>query len=467
MRFRGGRAANKQRDGKALTLHLFRHVNHLVERRGNQPGKADEIRVHLFGGFENFIRRDHHAKIDDFVVITLQHHADDVFADVMNVAFYRGNHHFAVTGALFFTGFDKRLKVGHRLFHDASGFHHLRQEHFAFAEQIADHVHAVHQRPFDHLNRAGSLLTRFFGVLFDKFGNALHQRIFEAFFHLPAAPLRLLGIGAVVNFTAAIFFRQFEQSFGAVIAAVEDHVLHRVAQLARQVIIDGQLTGIDDPHIHAVADRIVEEYGVDRLTDRVIAAEREGDVGDPAGDQRMRQLAFDVFAGADKVLGIVIVFFDTGRHRKDIRVKDNIFWREADLFGEDFVGATANLNFTFAGISLAHFVKGHHHYRSAVAANQFRMVDKGFDALFHRNRVNDAFALNAFQAFLNNFPLGGVDHDRHAGNVRLAGNQVEEAHHRRFCVEHPLVHVDIDNLRAVFHLLTRDVQRFAVLLFFD
>ena len=128
----------------------------------------------------------------------------------MNVAFYGGNHHFAVTGALFFAGFDIRFEVGHRLFHHASGFHHLRQEHFTFAEQVADHVHAVHQRPFNHLNRAGSLLTRFFGVLFDKFGNALHQRIFETLFHVPTAPFRLLSIRAVVRFAAAIFFRQLK-----------------------------------------------------------------------------------------------------------------------------------------------------------------------------------------------------------------------------------------------------------------
>ena len=31
MRFRGSRAAYQQRDGKALALHLFRHVNHLVQ----------------------------------------------------------------------------------------------------------------------------------------------------------------------------------------------------------------------------------------------------------------------------------------------------------------------------------------------------------------------------------------------------------------------------------------------------
>ena len=31
MRFRGSRATDQQRDGKALALHLFRHVNHLVQ----------------------------------------------------------------------------------------------------------------------------------------------------------------------------------------------------------------------------------------------------------------------------------------------------------------------------------------------------------------------------------------------------------------------------------------------------
>ena len=40
-----------------------------------------------------------------------------------------------------------------------------------------------------------------------------------------------------------------------------------------------------------------------------------------------------------------------------------------------------------------------------------------------------------------------------------AGDQVEEAHHRGLRVEHALVHVDVDDLRAARHLLARDVQR--------
>ncbi len=42
----------------------------------------------------------------------------------------------------------------------------------------------------------------------------------------------------------------------------------------------------------------------------------------------MRQLAFDVFAGADKVLCVVVMLFDTGGDGKDIGVEDNIFRRK-------------------------------------------------------------------------------------------------------------------------------------------
>lgn len=71
----------------------------------------------------------------------------------------------------------------------------------------------------------------------------------------------------------------------------------------------------------------------------------------------MRQFAFDVFAGADKVLRIVVVLFNAGGDREDVRVEDDIFWREANLFGEDFVRPTANLDFPCAGIGLSLFVK--------------------------------------------------------------------------------------------------------------
>ena len=44
---------------------------------------------------------------------------------------------------------------------------------------------------------------------------------------------------------------------------------------------------------------------------------------------------------------------------------------------------------------------------------------------------------------------------------------LQEAHHRRLAVEHRLVHVDVDDLGAVLHLLARHRQRVLELAFED
>ena len=55
-------------------------------------------------------------------------------------------------------------------------------------------------------------------------------------------------------------------------------------------------------------------------------------------------------------------------------------------------------------------------------------------------------------------PLGGVEHDGHARDVGLRGHEIQEAHHGGLRIEHALVHVDIDDLRAGDDLLARDVE---------
>ena len=59
----------------------------------------------------------------------------------------------------------ERQQVGDRLLHDAGALDHLRQEHLAGAEQVADDVHAVHQRAFDDLQRPLVLVAGLLDVL--------------------------------------------------------------------------------------------------------------------------------------------------------------------------------------------------------------------------------------------------------------------------------------------------------------
>jgi hypothetical protein len=70
-----------------------RHVRHLVERGRDQPAQADDVHPALEGLVEDAIARDHHAEVDHLVVVAAEHHADDVLADVVDVALDRGQQH--------------------------------------------------------------------------------------------------------------------------------------------------------------------------------------------------------------------------------------------------------------------------------------------------------------------------------------------------------------------------------------
>ncbi|XNM62465.1 hypothetical protein ACLK1T_10235 [Escherichia coli] len=57
------------------------------------------------------------------------------------------------------------------------------------------------------------------------------------------------------------------------------------------------------------------------------------------------------------------------------------------------------------GIGLSLFVKGHYHHCRTVTTQELRVMDKGVDALFHRDRVNNAFALEYTSDLFNDIPF--------------------------------------------------------------
>ncbi|RMR97359.1 hypothetical protein ALP75_205063 [Pseudomonas syringae pv. actinidiae] len=451
---------------EVLTLHFTGNMHHFVQRRGDQPGQADDVALLVAGDLQDLLGRHHHAQIDDVIAVTAQNHADDVLANVVNVALDRGHEDLALGfGLVTFFQFDERNKVRDRLFHHPCRLHHLRQEHLARAEQVADHVHAGHQRAFDHLDRPGEAQARLFGVLHDMVSDALDQRVLEALVDRPAAPF--FGFSFLDAAIALVLVGNGQQRIGALGIAVKHHVFDTVAQLGRDLVVDFQLPGIDDAHAQAVADRVQQEHRVNGFTYRVVAAERERHVGHAARGQGVRQFIADVGTGVDEVHGIIVVFFDTGGNGEDVRVEDDVFRREAHFIDQNVVRALADFLLARFGVGLALFVEGHHHDCRTVALAQASVMNELLDAFFHADRVDDALALNALEAGFDHFPLGRVDHDRHARDIRLACDQVEEGDHRLLRVEHPFVHVDVDHLGTSFDLLQGDFQRFGVVVFTD
>ena len=198
---------------------------------------------------------------------------------------------------------------------------------------------------------------------------------------------------------------------------------------------------------------------MDCLAHWIVAAEAERDVRDAARNLRVWQMLLDPLGGSDEIDSVVRVLLDAGRDRKHVRVDDDVLGRKADAIEEQVVGAPRDLDASLVGISLSALVERHHDRRAAVAPHELRLAQELGLALLERDRVDHRLALDALQPRLDHVPFRGVDHDRHACDVGLGGDQVEKARHRRLGIEHRLVHVDVDHLRAVCDLLAGDSAR--------
>ena len=90
------RAADQERQRRARAAPSRGRRDHLVERRRDQPREADDVRVLLDRRVEDLVGRNHHAEVDDLVVVAAEHDADDVLADVVHVTLDGGEHDLAL-----------------------------------------------------------------------------------------------------------------------------------------------------------------------------------------------------------------------------------------------------------------------------------------------------------------------------------------------------------------------------------
>ena len=161
----------------------------------------------LFEGVENLVAGDHDAHVDDLKAVAGEDDADNVFSNVVYVAFDGG--HDDLSGRVtvfgetegffvreiglvflderdlfgesrFFLGFHDGLKEGDRFFHHSSRFDDLGKEHFAGSKEVAHDRHAVHERAFDNGERFLVFGEGFLGVFGDEFVDAAQEGVFES-----------------------------------------------------------------------------------------------------------------------------------------------------------------------------------------------------------------------------------------------------------------------------------------------
>ncbi len=350
--------------------------------------------------------------------------------------------------------------MGYRLLHYTRALHHLRQEQLARAKQVAHHVHATHERPFDDLDGVRDGLPGLFGVAYHKRVDAVHEGMREPLLHRQRSPRCLLRGYAFRR--ASGRFGHVHDALGGIGTAVEHEIFYALPQIGGDVFVGHQCAGIHDAHIHAGLHAVVQEHRVDGFAQRVVAAETEAHVTHATADLGVRERGLDLLRGLEVAHRVPGVLLDARADGEDVGVEDDVLWREAHLLCEQLVRPRTDFDFALGSVRLPLFVERHHDHCGAVAPHETRLAQELRFALLEGDGVHDALALQALEPGLDDAPLAGVHHNGHARDVRLAGHQVEERGHRLLGVEQPLVHVDVDELRAVLHLLTRDGQRLGV-----
>ena len=342
----------------------------------------------------------HDAQVDDLVVVAAEHDAHDVLADVVDIALDRG-HDDAAGGlprglrvgaavgghARRALRLDVRDEVGHGLLHDPGALDHLGQEHPARAEQVADHVHARHQRSLDDLDGTAGGQARLLRVRDDEVADALHQRMAQALLDGPLAPGQVAS-GATGDLLAD-GVGHLQHPLRGVRPAVQHQVLDALAQVRVQVVHDRQRPGVDDAHVHARRDGVDQEHGVDGLPDRVVAPERERDVGHAAADEHARQLRLDAPGRLDVRDGVAVVLLDAGADGEDVGVEDDVLGVEARLLREQPMDPVGDGHPLLDRLGLALLVEGHDHDRGAVPAREAGLAQELRLALLERQGVDD------------------------------------------------------------------------------
>ena len=410
MRPAGRGTADHERDGESLTLHFLRNMDHLVERWRDEAGEADDVAIFFLRGGEDFFARNHHSHVDDFVIVAGQNDANDVFADIVDIAFHRGHENAALRAGIRIRsalGFHERGEPSDGFFHHTGAFHHLRQEHFPFAEEVTDDFHAVHERAFDDREWLAVFVQSLLGVGIDVIHDAFDERMLQALLHGEFAPGRVLH-GCR---TRAASFRGFEilgkcdEPLSGISAAVQENILDEFEEILRDVFVDAELTCIHDAHVQAGLDCVVEKGRVHGLADRIVATEGKRDVADTAAHACVGEVFLDPSRGIDECVGVIVVLLDAGGDGEDVRIKNDVLRREAHLIDKHAIGAFANLDFALEAVGLSLLVEGHDDRRSSVSADETGLFFKFFRPFLEADRVDDALALDAAQARFEHFPL--------------------------------------------------------------
>jgi len=155
----GGPADHRpDRTEEPLILEERDHLLHHRHRRGQERRHADHVRAGLAGGVHELPGRDVLPEVDHLEPRAGEHDADEVLADVVEVALDRADDDLpaGVYVGLAEVRFEDREPGVHRLGREE----HLRKEDLMHAESLSHHLHARDQSLFEDRRGLERLIER-------------------------------------------------------------------------------------------------------------------------------------------------------------------------------------------------------------------------------------------------------------------------------------------------------------------
>jgi hypothetical protein len=95
------------------------------------------------------------------------------------------------------------------------------------------------------------------------------------------------------------------------------------------LLVDLEHAGVDDAHVHAGGDGVVEEGRVHGLAHGLLPRKLKDTLETPPLTLACGQVGLDPARGLDEVDGVVVVLLDAGGDGEDVGVEDDVLGREA------------------------------------------------------------------------------------------------------------------------------------------
>src|SRR5262249_16712457 len=97
-----------------------------------------------------------------------------------------------------------------------------------------------------------------------------------------------------------------------------------LTQLRVEIVVNGDLASIDNAHIHARLDGVIQKHGVHRLAHPLVSTERKGQVRDATGHVRAWQVIADPASSFDESKPVAVMFLHARRNGKDVWIENNV-----------------------------------------------------------------------------------------------------------------------------------------------